>query len=132
MILKREINMKNAKIALHKVFLLMLMMAVAWSLAACSKPEAPIYTAGTYTATAKGMSDITVTVTVDTNKITKVELDLSGETKEIGQAAADKLVKQVTDAQSSEIDGVAGATITSEAVSKGVADCIAQAKGEDV
>ncbi len=125
--------MKNANKALHKVFLLMLMIAVAQSLTACGNtPEAPIYTAGTYTATAKGMSDITVTVSVDANKITSVELDVSGETKDIGQAAADKLIKQVMDAQSSEIDGVSGATVTSDAVSKGVADCLAQAKGEDV
>ena len=46
-----------------------------------------IYTPGTYTATAKGMSEITATVTCDANTITKVELDLSGETESIGVAA---------------------------------------------
>ena len=33
-------------------------------------------------------------------------------------------------AQAAEIDGVSGATITSKAVSKAAAKCIAQAKGE--
>ena len=51
---------------------------------------AGIYTPGTYTATAKGMSEITATVTFDANTITKVELDLSGETESIGVAAKDK------------------------------------------
>ena len=49
-----------------------------------------IYTPVSYTATAKGMSEITATVTFDANTITKVELDLSGETESIGVAAKDK------------------------------------------
>ena len=55
------------------------------------------------------MSEITATVTFDANTITKVELDLSGETDNIGQAAKDKLIEQVMNAQTSQIDGVTGA-----------------------
>ncbi len=77
-----------------------------------------IYTPGTYTATAKGMSEITATVTFDANTITKVELDLSGETESIGVAAKDKLIEQIMNAQTSQIDGVTGATVTSKAVQK--------------
>ena len=88
-----------------------------------------IYTPGTYTATAKGMSEITATVTFDAASITKVELDLSGETDSIGQAAKDKLIEQVMNAQTSQIDGVTGATVTSKAVQNAVADCIRQASG---
>ena len=90
---------------------------------------AGIYTPGTYTATAKGMSEITATVTFDANTITKVELDLSGETESIGGAAKDKLIEQVMNAQTSQIDGVTGATVTSKAVQNAVADCIRQASG---
>lgn len=88
-----------------------------------------IYTPGTYTATAKGMSEITATVTFDANSIIKVELDLSGETESIGVAAKDKLIEQVMNAQTSQIDGVTGATVTSKAVQNAVADCIRQASG---
>ena len=88
-----------------------------------------IYTPGTYTATAKGMSEITATVTFDANTITKVELDLSGETESIGGAAKDKLIEQIMNAQTSQIDGVTGATVTSKAVQNAVADCIQQASG---
>ena len=56
---------------------------------------AAVYTPGTYTATAKGMSEITATVTFDAASITKVELDLSGETDSIGQAAKDKLIEDM-------------------------------------
>ena len=90
---------------------------------------AGIYTPGTYTSSAKGMSEITATVTFDANSITKVELDLSGETDSIGQAAKDKLIEQVMNAQTSQIDGVTGATVTSKAVQNAVADCIQQASG---
>ena len=91
-----------------------------------------IYTPGTYTATAKGMSEITATVTFDANTITKVELDLSGETESIGVAAKDKLIEQIMNAQTSQIDGVTGATVTSKAVQNAVADCIQQALNSSV
>ncbi len=102
--------------------------AASSSTAAASSGAAGIYT-GTYTATAKGMSEITATVTFDAASITKVELDLSGETDSIGQAAKDKLIEQVMNAQTSQIDGVTGATVTSKAVQNAVADCIRQASG---
>ena len=103
--------------------------AASGSTAAASSGAAGIYTPGTYTATAKGMSEITATVTFDAASITKVELDLSGETDSIGQAAKDKLIEQVMNAQTSQIDGVTGATVTSKAVQNAVADCIRQASG---
>ena len=103
--------------------------AASSSTAAASSGAAGIYTPGTYTATAKGMSEITATVTFDAASITKVELDLSGETENIGQAAKDKLIEQVMNAQTSQIDGVTGATVTSKAVQNAVADCIRQASG---
>ena len=106
----------------------------AAGLAACNAASSAssatgIYTPGTYTATAKGMSEITATVTFDANAITKVELDLSGETESIGGAAKDKLIEQIMNAQTSQIDGVTGATVTSKAVQNAVADCIQQASG---
>ena len=85
------------------------------------------YTAGTYTATATGIGTVTVTVTFDETSITEVVLDVSNETATIGQAAADTLIEQVLEAQSADIEGVSGATLTSTAVATGVADCIAQA-----
>lgn len=90
---------------------------------------AGLYTPGTYTATATGMGSVTVTMTFDANSITDVQLDLAGETDTIGQAAGPALIEQLMSAQSSEIDGVSGATVTTGAVKKAAADCIAQAQG---
>ena len=91
---------------------------------------AGIYTPGTYTASAQGMNgDVTATVTFDETHITEVVLDVSGETESIGQAAKDKLIEQIMTAQTSQIDGVTGASVTSKAVQNAVADCISQASG---
>ena len=89
------------------------------------------YTAGTYSASATGIGEVTVTMTFDEDSITAVEVDASNETASIGGAAADTLAEQVLEAQSSDIDGVSGATLTSTAVRNAAADCIAQASGSE-
>lgn len=87
------------------------------------------YAPGTYSAQADGIGKVTATVTVDAKRITEVKLDLSGETKGIGQAAGKALRQQVLDKQGPEIDGVSGATVTTAAVKTAIAKCLAQAKG---
>ena len=98
--------------------------------AAASTAEA-IYTAGTYTATAEGcLSDVTVTVTVSDKAITDVRVDASGETAELGGKAAEELPSEIIRSQSTDVDGYTGATLTSDAIKKAAADCIAQASGK--
>ena len=89
------------------------------------------FEAGEYTASAQGMDGpVTVTATFDESGITDVSVDVSGETAGIGAEIADEVQKQILEAQSAEIDGVAGATVSSQAVAAAVADLIAQASGE--
>lgn len=90
-----------------------------------------VYTPGEYTATAEGHGGgfVTVTVTFDETSITNVVVDASDQTEAVGGAAAEVLANQVMKAQSSAIDGVAGATLTSKAVKAAVAECINQASG---
>lgn len=92
--------------------------------------ESGIYTPGTYSAQAEGIGTVTVTMTFDENSITDVVLDVSEETASIGQAAEEELREAIMAAQNAEIDGVSGATVTSQAVKKAAEKCIAQAKGE--
>ena len=89
-----------------------------------------IYTPGTYTAQAQGIGTVTVSMTFDETSILDVVLDVSEETPDIGQAAAEELKALLMDAQSGEFDAVSGATVTSTAVQKAAAKCIAMAKGE--
>ena len=91
-----------------------------------------LYTPGTYSATATGMGTVTVTATFDENALVDVVLDVSEETPAIGQVAAEELKAQVMAAGSADIDGVSGASLTSEAVRKALNNCFAQARGEAV
>ena len=49
------------------------------------------FTPGTYTATADGIGEVTVDVTVNENSIQDVTLHLDNETADIGQKAGDSL-----------------------------------------
>lgn len=91
------------------------------------------YTPGTYSASAAGIaSDVTVTMTFDETSITAVEIDVSGETADIGGAIGDDMAQAILDAQSCDVDAVSGATVTSNAIKTAAADCISQASGTTV
>ncbi|WP_078036768.1 FAD-binding protein [Oribacterium sp. C9] len=90
---------------------------------------AALYKPGTYTATAKGMGNVTMKATFSEDAITDIVLDVSEETEGIGKAAGDELIKQFMDAQNANIDGVSGATITTNAAKECLNDCIRQAGG---
>lgn len=91
------------------------------------------YTPGTYSASAKGIaSDVTVTMTFDETSITDVQIDVSGETPDIGGKIGDEMRERILAAQSCNVDGISSATITSDAVKAAAADCISQASGETV
>jgi len=93
----------------------------------------PVYTAGTYSASATGMeSEVTVTMTFSESESTDVQIDVSGETPEIGGAQGDTLADAILSAQGVDFDAVSGATVTSTAVREAAANCIAQAKGVEV
>ena len=97
--------------------------------AASSASSGALYTPGTYTGTAQGIGEVKVTMTFSETAITEVVVDASNETASIGGAAVPTLQDALMEAQSAEIDGVAGATITTNAVKEAAASCIEQAMG---
>ena len=91
------------------------------------------YTPGTYSATAKGIgSDVKVTMTFDEHSITDVQIDVSGETPDIGGKIGPEMQNAILVSQSADVDAVTGATVTSDAIRKAAADCISQASGQQV
>ena len=87
------------------------------------------FTDGTYTAEAKGMmGPVAVTVTVEGGAIAAVTADVSGETPAIAGGVPDVLVPAIIAAQSTEVDGVASATVTSNAIKAAVQMCLALCK----
>ena len=86
---------------------------------------------GTYTATAKGMYDgLTVEVTVSEDAIEAIEVVAYQETAP-GWPALEKVPAAIIEAQSTAVDGVSGATMTSNGIKAAVEDALAQA-GADV
>lgn len=95
-----------------------------------SSAMAQAYTAGTYTAAARGFGgEVTVNVTVDGTAITAVEIVGENETAGIGGAAVEKLGDVILAAQSAQVDGVAGATVTSEAIRTAAQAALDEAAG---
>ena len=90
------------------------------------------FTPGTYTASATGMAEVTVECTFDETTMTDMTVDVSGETAGIGADIGDEMREKFLSAQSCDVDGVSGATITSSALKTAVADCMSQASGETI
>lgn len=88
------------------------------------------YIPGKYSASAEGMSKVEVSLTVDQDKIREVRINVPGESKDFGQAAAKELEKQLLAAQSAEIDGVSGASLTTKAVKIATKEALQDAKGK--
>ena len=91
-----------------------------------------IYTPGTYSAAAPGLGgNVTVTITTDETSITDLVIEGPDETPEIGGAAIEALQPQILEGQGINFDGIAGATITSEAIRTALSDALGQAMGEE-
>ncbi len=91
------------------------------------------FTPGTYSASAKGIqSDVTVTMTFDETKILSVDIDVSGETPDVGGKIGDQMAQKILTAQSADVDAVSTATVTSNAIRQAAADCMSQASGTTV
>ncbi len=79
----------------------------------------------TLTGSAEGFGgEVTVTLTMDGDKITACSIKGDDETPDIGQKAFPDLEKQIVGAGGIEIDGVSGATVTSKAVKKAAAQAL--------
>ncbi len=89
------------------------------------------YTPGTYVGAAQGFGgEVVATVTVGAAGIESVELGGAGETPAIGGAALEQLPSLFVEANSSRVDAVAGATISSNAAMEAVQQALDQASGK--
>ena len=83
---------------------------------------------GTYSATAQGFGgDITVDVTLSGGKIADVKIVGDSETPGLGAVAVEKMPAQLLEAQSADVDGVAGATVSTSAIRAAFGDALAKA-----
>lgn len=89
-------------------------------------------TPGAYEATAQGRNaDVTVRVTVSADKIEKIEIVKHSETPGIGDLAVNELPAAMLSAQTAAVDAVGGATMSSAAIKKAVAEALRKAGASD-
>ena len=83
---------------------------------------------GTYTAVGTGIGgDVEVIAEVKDGEIVSITLGEHGETEGIFEGAVDGVIPQIIKGQTTEVDTVAGATITSNAIIEAVEDIMDQA-----
>lgn len=90
------------------------------------------YTAGTYVGKATGNGgEIKVEVTVEDGKISDVKVLEHSETKGLGDSAMETIGEVIKNTNSTNIETVSGATVSSNAMMEAVKDALRQAGGTD-
>ena len=114
-----------------RIAALALASVMALSLIGCggkSNSASSAGVSGDFTGSAKGMGgDVTVTLTLTDSKITGCTAEGVDETQGIGTLALDQLPGQIAETGSIAVDGVTGATITSDAIKEAAAAALTAA-----
>ena len=106
---------------MKKVLAMMLALAMLLTLTAAGAETAD----GQYTGKGAGlMGSIEVAVTVEGGKITAVEVLAHEETAGISDPAIEQIPQAIVEAQSAEVEAVAGATFTSKGIMEAVANAL--------
>ena len=127
--IKKEEIMKKNQIKKSVAALAMsAILAVSLLGYGCSKPASSTRgVSGEYTGTAKGMGDVTVTLTLTDGKITGCTAEGADETPGIGTMALEQLPTAIAESGSIAVDGVSTATITSNAIKEAAAAALTAA-----
>lgn len=106
-------------------------LAVAALFSGSLAAATPALKDGTYTGTGSGRNgEITVELTVKAGKLATVNVVRHGETAGISDAALARVPAEIVAQQSTTVDAVTGATMTSEGIKAAVADAIRRAGGD--
>ena len=116
---------------MKSLFKVLLAFSLLLSMTACtaeSKPDK--FEAGVYQSTQTGHhGEIVVETTFTNERIEQVKIVKNGDTMMISEPAAEAICANVVKYQTSEVDAVSGATLSSNAMMRGISDCIKQAEG---
>ena len=105
----------------------LLLGAVCLYNTATERPEGTVYT-----GSAQGMfCQIEAEITVSEGKIVDVTLTGAEETPALGGKVLEEMPAKIVEAQSADVDGMTGATVTTDAVKAAVNDALAQAGLKD-
>lgn len=114
---------------MRKVLGLLLTLVLVMGLfAGCGKKDEAIYTPGTYEGKGQGHAGtMVVNVTVTESKIEKIDI-VEFSDSEFAVEPANQLVKKILDANSGDVDAVAGASLTSKGILEAVNDALSKAR----
>ena len=115
------------KTMLSKLTSALLCLAMLLTMCSFAMAEAGTYT-GVGDSEIGGKGAIEVSVTVDENGVvTDIQVTKNGDTAGIADAAVEAMSGRIMAAQSANVDGVSGATMTSEAIKMAVLDAVTAA-----
>ena len=115
------------KTMLSKLTSALLCLAMLLTMCSFAMAEAGTYT-GVGDSEIGGKGAIEVSVTVDENGVvTDIQVTKNGDTAGIADAAVEAMPSRIMAAQSANVDGVSGATMTSEAIKMAVLDAVTAA-----
>lgn len=109
------------------ISMILVVVLLATALVGCGKKEAGLKD-GTYIGEAEGMAPLKVSVTVAEGKISAVEVTEQDETPGFCEPALEQIPAAIVDKNSTEVDAVSGATVTSNAIKDAVNSALEQAK----
>ena len=118
-------NIKGLRVIFSLTFFIIVLLFMVTS---CSEKE-PIYIPGTYINETEGYySTLRVSVTVDQNHITQIEILSHEEPELLADVVFEELPKTIMKKNSTDVDVISGATYTSEALIDAVKMALMQAK----
>lgn len=108
------------------ISMIMILVLLATALVGCGGTK---YEDGTYPGEAEGFNGaVKVDVTVKDGKISNVEVTEHEESEGISDPAIEQTPKAIVDKNSTDVDAVAGATYTSDAIKEAVNNALEAAK----
>ncbi|MFV0479160.1 MAG: FAD-dependent oxidoreductase [Anaerorhabdus sp.] len=114
---------------MKKLVRILMALVIVLSLVACSTSSGK-YTSGVVEEVVQGHNgDLKIAVTFSAEEITAIEVVETMETVGIGDEAIEELIPLILSQQNTEVDTITGATVTSEALIKGVQQAIDKASG---
>ncbi|MDD2446141.1 MAG: FMN-binding protein [Tissierellia bacterium] len=99
------------------ISLALVLILIAVTLVGCGGSS---LTDGTYTGEGEGMAPLTVEVTVTDGKIANVEVTEHDETPDISDPAIEQIPALIVEKNSTDVDAISGATVTSDAIKEAV------------
>ena len=112
----------------RKIAVCLACAAMAAAVVSCARPSGGRWKDGTYAGKADGVhGEIDLTVTVEKGKISRIDVTKQEEAAGVSEAAFAEVPRRIIEKQSTAVDAVSGASMTSKAIMAAAQDALAKA-----